>query len=166
MSSWRDKTVLSLDSQKKCDVGKHYWFCYILVTWWRCVDARNTWLLNLLILFFIFIFYFCNSFKFTNFNKKILNTTNNHHSSLTVLGGGATKKISHHFHDGNRCSQPSQQKFVVQQPISAVAAAPMGAPLSNNTALFDCYQGQGGGYLACCASHGTARTMRKLKNNI
>ncbi len=71
----------------KCDVGQHFWFCCIWLTWWRCVVC--TWHMTADLAYFIF--YFCDSFKFTNSNQKILNTTDDYHSSLRVLWGGAAK---------------------------------------------------------------------------
>ncbi len=47
---------------KKCDVGQHFWFCCILVTWWRCVV--HPWHMTADLDFFF------DNFKFTNSNKK------------------------------------------------------------------------------------------------
>ncbi len=38
------------------------------------------------------------------------------------------KKISHHHHNGNRHSRPLRLQLLLQQPILAITAAPMGAP--------------------------------------
>ncbi len=99
--SWCNKMGLLLNSQKKSYVGQHFWFCHIWVMWRRSVEHVTA-------DFAYFIFYFCNSFKFTISNKNILTTTHDNHSSLIVLWGGA-KKISHHSHDDNGHSQPLQQ---------------------------------------------------------
>ncbi len=74
---------------KKCDIGQHFWFCHIWVMWQRCVIHLQHMTADLV----SFLFYFCNSFKLTNSNEKIMNVTHDHHSSLTVLWGGATKKL-------------------------------------------------------------------------
>ncbi len=124
--------------------------------------AHETWLLISLILFFIFAI-------ILNLLIPTKKTERNQQPPLLPcsLVRRSHKKISHYCHDGNRHSRPSWLKFLLQQPILAVAAAPMGAPPpSNNACLFDCCQGPGGGCLASCTSQDTARTMWKLKNNI
>ncbi len=61
-----NKMGLLLKSQKKCDVGRQVWFSHIEVTWWSCVVLPQ----HVTTDFAYFIFYFCDSFKFTNSNNK------------------------------------------------------------------------------------------------
>ncbi len=56
---------LSLYSQKQCDIGQHFAFCCIWVTWWRCFVC--SWHVTADLCYFIS--YFCNSLKFNNASK-------------------------------------------------------------------------------------------------
>ncbi len=107
------------------------------------------------------LFFAVNSFKCTNFNKKIQTTNISPHSwsceeepqktatttamskdktfiaaAITIMTGHSG---SHGCTDG--CSRPS-----------------------NNAGLSSCSQGWGGGYLAGHASHNTAQILQKLNN--
>ncbi len=110
--SWCNKMVLFLNSQKKCDIGWHFWLYHIWVIWQWCVVLQQQVTAD----FADLIFYFCDSFKFTNSNKKILTTTHDHHSSLTVLWGVA-KKISHHHQDGNNAAGHCSGNFTCNSPF-------------------------------------------------
>ncbi len=113
--------------------------------------SHNMWLL-ILILFF----YFCDSCKFTNSNKKYWTQP-------------TTTTTPSQLHKVKPKNQPPLPWWQLMQPaneaVISLATAHFGCcsctngcfPPSNNTGLFDCY-------LAGCTSHGTAQTMEKLKN--
>ncbi len=59
---------LLLNSQKKCDVGRHFWFCFIWVMWWSCVVLPQ----HVTADFSYLIFYFCNGLNLLIPTKKYL----------------------------------------------------------------------------------------------
>ncbi len=145
-----------LNSQKKCDVGRHFWFCCIQVMWQRWVILP--W--HVTAAFAYFIFYFCNSFEFTNSNKKYwtqptttIPPSQSHEKEPKKSATTAAMATDTAVHcSGNfSCNIPLWLHWWVSPP-------------SNNAGLFDCCEGWEGGYLAGRTSHCTARTMQKLKN--
>ncbi len=101
--------------------------------------AYVSWLLILLVLFF----YFCNSFEFTNSNKKYL------HKSLLLQS----------------CAKVESQKLsATKAPFWLLPLHWWVLPPSNNAGLFDCHQGLGGCYLFGCTSHSAVWTVQKLIN--
>ncbi len=91
MLSWCNKMGLFLNSQKKCYIGQHFWFCRIWVTWQRCVICPQHMTADLwLILFFIFAI-------ILNLLIPTKNTERNPQTPLlpnNILRGGATKKLA------------------------------------------------------------------------
>ncbi len=159
MLSWCNKMGLLLNSPKSVTFDNIFDFvisesCDGVVSY-----SHNTWVLILLIIFFIFAIV----------SKLLIPTKNTYHnpqppllpqslvrssqkiSAITAMM--ATDAAGHH--DCN---------FSCGSPFWLLRLHRWVIPPSNNAGLFDCCEWRGGGYLAGCASHNTAQTVQELKN--